>query len=235
MTAFPVLARKVDTNDILVYLRNRYKWDGWKKEYVAFEELRMGPAGDGQRIDFWVMNCWGNHGKKAFEIKISRGDFLKEIKKPTKRRCALSVSNQYYFIVPKGLLKVEEIPPECGLIEVWWTNNAWDIERINKANEERALENAARQQRNEEHLNNPDQNNKWWCPERMSELAPVPELREFLHANTIIEAPFRDCFPPTWNFVIGLSRRMHEEAAHDRKRAETANNEMSASDGYIPD
>ena len=73
-----------------------------------------------QRIDLWVINCFQSKGllKIAFEIKVSRSDFLHERNNPDKRQPALMLSNQYYFAAPKGLIKPEEIPPECGLVEM---------------------------------------------------------------------------------------------------------------------
>jgi hypothetical protein len=86
-------------------------------------EMRIG-TGNGayadQRIDAWVMTLWHskNFTRISYEIKVSRSDFNKEIKNPVKRKMALLFSDYFYFVAPKGLLKPEEIPPECGLKEV---------------------------------------------------------------------------------------------------------------------
>ncbi len=73
-----------------------------------------------RRVDFWAMACWKslNYKKIAYEIKISRADFLKEIRDPTKRQFALSISDQFYFVTPPDLIALEELPDECGLIEL---------------------------------------------------------------------------------------------------------------------
>ena len=100
-------------------LRTKYPADEW----VFFEELRVG-TGYGknaeQEIDAWAMNTWPSKDflKIAFEIKIYRSDFLKELHDPYKRKPALSASNQFYFIGPKGLMTKHEMPDECGLMEV---------------------------------------------------------------------------------------------------------------------
>ncbi len=100
-------------------LRSKYPAPDW----VFFEELRFG-TGYGkfvdQRIDAWAMHTWPskNFLKIAFEIKIYRSDFLKELHDPYKRKPALSVSNQFYFIGPRGLMTKHEMPDECGLMEV---------------------------------------------------------------------------------------------------------------------
>lgn len=92
------------------------------KDWAFFAELRIG-TGFGQdkeqRFDAWAVNFFTSKRNTAvcYEIKVSRADFFSEIKKPKKRRAGLRLSNQFYFVVPKGLVKVEEVPPECGLIE----------------------------------------------------------------------------------------------------------------------
>lgn len=91
-------------------------------EWIVLPELRIG-SGFGpdakSRIDLWVMNAYPCKDmiKIAYEIKVTRSDFLKELKSPDKRRWALNYSNRFYFATPEGLIKSRELPPECGLIE----------------------------------------------------------------------------------------------------------------------
>jgi hypothetical protein len=77
-------------------------------------------------MDAYVIAAWPSAGNKrmAFEIKTSRADFLNEIKKPLKRRPAMHFSNEFYFVAPKGMIKDEELPLNCGLMEVDLYNNA---------------------------------------------------------------------------------------------------------------
>lgn len=106
-------------DEIGALLRTKYPAEEW----IFFEELRFG-TGYGRNaeteIDAWAMNTWPSKGflKIAFEIKIYRSDFLKEIQDPNKRKPALSISNQFYFIGPKGLMSKHEMPDECGLMEI---------------------------------------------------------------------------------------------------------------------
>ncbi|MHA1613307.1 MAG: hypothetical protein ACTSW7_03745 [Candidatus Thorarchaeota archaeon] len=121
--------RKIDrvnlkTRDILNALESRYKGN----EYAFFLELRVGTGydtakglpGSEQRIDAFAMSCWPSSGfeRTSFEIKVSRGDWLKELKRPYKRLIAHRLCNRFYFVTPKGLISKEEIPLECGLMEV---------------------------------------------------------------------------------------------------------------------
>lgn len=92
-------------------------------KWAGFPELRIG-GGYGkdseQRIDYWAIHYHPSKQNKvvAYEIKASRSDFMHEIKKPKKRRAALRLSNEYYFVCPKDMVKIEEIPVECGLMDV---------------------------------------------------------------------------------------------------------------------
>lgn len=55
----------------------------------------------------------------AYEIKRSRGDFLRDVKKAnTKHRGAKAYSDEFYYVAPPNMIKVEELPPWAGLIEV---------------------------------------------------------------------------------------------------------------------
>jgi hypothetical protein len=54
----------------------------------------------------------------CYEVKTSRADFFCELRQPLKRRIGMRYSNEFYFVVPGGMLSIAEVPPECGLIEV---------------------------------------------------------------------------------------------------------------------
>ena len=105
--------------DIKERLRDRYP----PPEWALIPELRIGTSYGRlveKRIDAWAINCWRSQKflKISFEIKVSRSDFLRELKDPKKRLPAMSVSNEFYFVAPKGIIKKEELPDDCGLIEL---------------------------------------------------------------------------------------------------------------------
>lgn len=111
---------KIEAKTIIEALRKRHPKDQW----AFFPELRIG-TGAGkdaeQRLDVWAIAYWpSTQGIKrvAYEVKVSRSDFLAELKNPLKRRRALLLSNEFYFAAPKGLIGVSELPPEAGLVEV---------------------------------------------------------------------------------------------------------------------
>ena len=109
-------------SDIIEALRRRHP----PPEWVFFDELR---AGSGwwsknshvvpeQRVDAWAMNCWSSRHylRVAYEVKVSRSDFLNELKESSKRESALAISNEFYFAVPRHLVAPAEVPDDAGLI-----------------------------------------------------------------------------------------------------------------------
>jgi hypothetical protein len=93
-----------------------------RAEWLFFRELRVG-TGRGnaslQRLDGYALNSLPYTGMRrvCYEVKVSRADFLGELKHPLKRRIGMRYSNEFYFVTPAGLVKPEEIPAECGLVE----------------------------------------------------------------------------------------------------------------------
>lgn len=71
-------------------------------------------------IDFLALACHGEYSARrkavdavhpwvAYEVKVSRGDMRSELLNPSKRAYAMEVSHEFYFAVPRGLLKDKEI------------------------------------------------------------------------------------------------------------------------------
>lgn len=93
-----------------------------RAEWLFFRELRAGTGrgnGNLQRLDAFALNTLPHTGMKriCYEVKISRADFLTELKQPLKRRIGMRYSNEFYFVTPACLVEAREIPPECGLME----------------------------------------------------------------------------------------------------------------------
>jgi hypothetical protein len=121
----------VTADEIVTALRQRHGKAG--VEWAFFAELRAGTGyrsvkqiartgiNPEQRFDAWAINLYPSKKfhRIAYEIKVSRSDFIHEIETPKKRHQALLYSNEFYFVTPKGLVDKSEIPDECGLIEVW--------------------------------------------------------------------------------------------------------------------
>jgi hypothetical protein len=92
-------------------------------EWIFLRELRVGTgfrSSAAQRLDAYALNCFPHTSMRrvCYEVKVSRADFLCAMKQPLKRRVGLRYSNEFYFVVPVGLLNLGEVPIECGLVEV---------------------------------------------------------------------------------------------------------------------
>ncbi len=94
-----------------------------KTEWVFLRELRVGTGRSRQslqRLDAFALNCFPHTAMKrvCYEVKAARSDFLCEMKNPLKRRIGMHFSNEFFFVTPAGMLSLDELPTECGLIEV---------------------------------------------------------------------------------------------------------------------
>jgi hypothetical protein len=113
----------VVADDILRFLINKHTKPG----VICIPELKAGcgfavieGVNPERAIDLFVMHLWPskNFYRIAYEIKVSKSDFTKELANKEKRAPFTRFANQFFFVTPSGLLDHDKIPPECGLIEV---------------------------------------------------------------------------------------------------------------------
>ena len=86
-------------------------------EDIFVSECKDGPtvATNHLRMDAWTMKrSWTNPLSIAYEIKVSRQDFLND----HKWHNYLNYCNEFYFVCPSGLIDKSELPDEVGLIYV---------------------------------------------------------------------------------------------------------------------
>lgn len=64
------------------------------------------------------MGIWPSNGHliHGFEIKVSRGDFLNEMKDPTKAQAVFQFCDRWSLVTPSGLVKADELPAPWGLM-----------------------------------------------------------------------------------------------------------------------
>lgn len=106
---------------------------GWKESRGPRAGDTAGLVNPEARVDLYVVNLWPSKGCRliAYEVKVSRADFLAEIRNPDKRAQAWAISTEYTFVTPQGLVKPDEVPDECGLYEVrYGKRGASYIERV---------------------------------------------------------------------------------------------------------
>ncbi|MDF2841634.1 MAG: hypothetical protein K0R00_60 [Herbinix sp.] len=71
------------------------------------------PVGNGLLIfdAIAIAKSWSNPDITIYEVKVSRGDFLQD----GKWQCYVPYCHEFYFVVPKGMVKKEELPESVGL------------------------------------------------------------------------------------------------------------------------
>lgn len=118
MTQAEKISDAKKTEIILKELMSKYERNG--RSNVIFPELRLGSGYSDiaqRRIDMFMISSEKGNYTTAFEIKVSRGDFLRDIKDEAKQRGARLYSSNFYYVAPKGMLNPEEIPMWAGLME----------------------------------------------------------------------------------------------------------------------
>lgn len=104
-------------SDIRTALRGVFPTPEW---LLGFE-VRNGAGFDANRsIDAQAINTWPSRGLEvvAVEIKVSRSDFQREMKDPSKVEEGAAYADRIALATPKGLIAPEELPKGWGLIEV---------------------------------------------------------------------------------------------------------------------
>lgn len=107
----------MDAKDIESAICRMYRW----KAMIWLPQCRVG-VGFGEDAER-VMDLWGIQVSKpwtrvAIEIKVSRGDFRRDVANRLKQRRARLLVNEFYYAAPVGLLTPEDMPEWAGLIEV---------------------------------------------------------------------------------------------------------------------
>jgi len=100
---------------ICAALRDRYPAPEW---ILAFEVANGTGSTARRSADAVAMNCYPSKGCEllGFEIKISRGDWLRELKASTKAVPVGKFCDRWYVVAPDGVVKREELPRGWGLI-----------------------------------------------------------------------------------------------------------------------
>jgi hypothetical protein len=110
------LSREERTEAVLLgLLSERYCLPGFA--FVPhFQDIGNGVGHTGGAIDGFAFSLGEADHRVSFEVKVSRGDFFQELKHPEKRAWSMAVSHEFYFVVPHGLVRPDEVPEQCGLI-----------------------------------------------------------------------------------------------------------------------
>lgn len=115
------------------------KWNHAGLVEIALKWLRRQPSANGHGCNFAVAECASGYTGEipdaigfrlehpqvisvVVEVKVSRGDFLADRKKP--HRISGGMGAYRYFMCPEGMIKPEELPQGWGLL---WVNSRGHI------------------------------------------------------------------------------------------------------------
>jgi len=108
------LAEKPTTPIVMAALRERY----CAPEFAFFEEV--GDAGSSSRVyaDGVAINMWASRGYSitGFEVKVSRSDWLRELKQPEKSEPVLTKCDYWFLVAPDDVFVPDEVPPSWGIL-----------------------------------------------------------------------------------------------------------------------
>jgi primosomal protein N'' len=109
----PVLLNTAHARDML---QKRYPAGEW----ALLEEVAPATGGGTRYADAVAVNLWQSrgHAVHGFEIKVGRGDWLKELKDPSKAEPVYRYCDHWWIVAPKGIVKDGELPPTWGLLEL---------------------------------------------------------------------------------------------------------------------
>ena len=119
-----VAADKFTEADLLAALRYRFSYsgNGGSGRYAFLTHVRTGAAFEAQEIDAVMLCLWPSdqHSLMAFEVKVSRSDWLHEIKPDlSKSDRARRLCDSFTVVAPKGVVRREELPEGWGLYEAY--------------------------------------------------------------------------------------------------------------------
>ena len=107
--------RHLSTSDVKALLRARYGAPEWA---LLFEVGNATGAQQRRWTDAVAMSLWPSRGLAihGFEIKVSRRDWVKELKQPGKSVPVQQYCDHWWIVAPEGVLREGELPPTWGLL-----------------------------------------------------------------------------------------------------------------------
>lgn len=110
------MTEKLTAREVLSAIFARHKGEEW----VTFAEVADGTGMNAsRRADAVCMNIWPSKGYAihGFEIKVSRADFLHEMKDITKAEAVGQYCDFWWLVAAPGIASIEELPASWGLME----------------------------------------------------------------------------------------------------------------------
>jgi len=107
----------INSSEICSALRLRYP----SNSHALLFEVANATGSNARRFaDAVAIGLWPSHGHaiEGVEVKVSRSDFLNELKQPEKSNAVFQFCNFWWLACPKDMVKPDEIPSTWGLLEL---------------------------------------------------------------------------------------------------------------------
>ncbi len=107
----------VKSHAVIELLRNRYAPPAW----AFLEQVANGTGFAADRhVDAIAMGVWPSRGLEltGFEVKVSRNDWRRELRKPDKAEPIAARMDRFYVVAPADIVPRDEVPSAWGLLEV---------------------------------------------------------------------------------------------------------------------
>lgn len=105
------------SSEVKALLRRRYQHPEWA---ICFEVANSTGAGSNRYADAVAMNLWPSRGLAfyGFEIKVSKQDFLNEVKNPEKSVAVQQYCDQWWIVAPAKAVDEALLPKAWGWMRV---------------------------------------------------------------------------------------------------------------------
>jgi hypothetical protein len=104
-----------------------------KPRYVKAEHVRDRSGFDRRTADFVAVDTWAS-GRCAIhgaEVKVSRSDWLRELKDPAKSAPCMAWCRFWWLAVPdRQIVRDGELPPGWGLLAAVWREGRWQLRAV---------------------------------------------------------------------------------------------------------
>ena len=104
------------THEVKAALRARF----CAPEWGLFFEVADGTGANQRRwADAVAINLWPSRGLEihGFEVKVSRSDWMRELKNPEKSEPVQRYCDRWWIVAPEGVIRDGELPPTWGQYE----------------------------------------------------------------------------------------------------------------------
>lgn len=109
-------AVKLNTAHARLMLQKRF----FAPEWALLEEVASATGGGTRYADAIAVNLWNSRGHAihGFEIKVSRNDWLRELKHPEKAEPIYRYCDYWWILAPRGIINPGELPANWGHYEL---------------------------------------------------------------------------------------------------------------------